>query len=92
MARSRFKFNGKGADEILHSADVRALLHDEAQKIAEGVISSGIEVSNGEPIGDFVEVQDHTTDRAMSQVFIRHAAAEAVQAKYGVLTRAIGGA
>lgn len=94
MARPRVKLDLRGLEEVATSSEVRAAVHDAAEKVAENVNSQGIRVQ-GEP-GDValpVKVHDDTTrgmtvNRAVSRVVLAHAAGLAAQAKRGALSKA----
>ena len=94
MARPRVKLDLRGLEEVAKSREVRAAVHDVAEKVAENVDAQGIRVQ-GVP-GDValpVKVYDDTSegmtvDRAVSRVVLAHAAGMAVQAKRGALSKA----
>lgn len=71
-----------GVGQVLRSGEVRAAVSALARTVAGNV------VSHDRP----VEVYDHVTDRAHSNVVIAHPAGMAMQAKYGTLTRAAAAA
>lgn len=95
---TRVKLDLRGLEEVAKSREVRAAVHDAAEKVAANVEAQGIRVQ-GKP-GDIalpVKVYDDTTDdmrvnRAVSRVVLTHAAGLAVQAKHGALTRAASAA
>jgi hypothetical protein len=90
----RVKLDLRGLEEVAKSSEVRAAVHDAAEKVAENVNEQGIRVQ-GKP-GDIalpVKVYDDTTDgmtvnRATSRVVLAHASGLAVQAKHGALSKA----
>ena len=84
--------------EVATSSDMRAAVHDAAEKVAEHARNQGVDVVGvpGEiPIP--VKVYDDTTDgmrvnRAVSRVVLAHAAGMATQAKHGTLSKAASAA
>jgi hypothetical protein len=73
------RLDHKGIEQMLKSGEVAAVVHDWAEAIAADVIA---------PEGAEVVVDDYETDRAASSITVKHAAALAYQARYGMLTRA----
>ena len=92
MTRPRVKLDLGGLEEVAKSREVRAAVHDAAERVAEAVESRGIRVI-GEP-GEIplpVKIYDDTTDgmrvnRAVSRVVLAHASGLAAQAKHGLLS------
>lgn len=68
----------------LKSAEVRAALHTEAQRIATVARQHASILRHGAE----VKVEDFTTDRAVVQVAIDHPAGVGIEGKYGVLAKA----
>src|SRR5690348_11798190 len=95
---ARVKLDLRGLEEVAKSSEMRAVVHDAAEKVAANVNAQAIYVS-GEP-GEYlipVKVHDDTTsgmtvDRATSRVVLAHAAGLAVQAKHGALSKAASAA
>jgi hypothetical protein len=95
---ARVKLDLGGLEEVAKSREVRAAVHDAAERVADAVESQGVRVI-GEP-GEIdlpVKVYDDTTDgmrvnRAVSRVVLAHAAGLAVQAKHGALSKAASAA
>jgi hypothetical protein len=88
MARN-VKLNSRGIEEVAKSREMRAVITDLAEQIADNARAQGVRVE-GEP-GDTplpVEVSSYITDRARSSVILAHPAGLAVQAKHGTLSRA----
>ena len=91
---NRVKLDLRGLEEVAKSSEVRAAVHEAAEKVAENVDAQGIKV-DGVP-GEYlipVKVYDDTTDgmrvnRAVSRVVLAHAAGLAVQARHGALSKA----
>lgn len=88
MARPKFKIDHAGMAEILNSAEVAQAVHAVAEKAAaEARGSATVQRHEAE-----VVVDDYTTDRAASSVTIAHPGGLGMEAKYGVLSRSVGGA
>lgn len=93
MARGRVKLDNAGLREVAKSPEMKALIHDLAEEVADNVRGLGIMV-DGEP-GKYelpVKVTDSTTDRAVSRVSITHPSGLAVQGKHGALSKAASAA
>lgn len=90
--RSQVKLNGRGIEELLKSARVDAATKAAAEAVAANIRNMGIKVGDkdgGPHEYDLpVEVFPHTTDRAHVVVALAHPSGEAVQAKWGALTKA----
>jgi hypothetical protein len=86
----KFEFKPGGLDELIKSPEIQAMVTDRAEQIAENIRGEGHMTSDGS-LDVYVEVKEYQTDRAAAEVYIDHPAAEAIQAKYGTFTRAIGG-
>lgn len=84
MAQTTIKLDRQGIREVLKSPEVRRVIHDITEQIADEVRASL------DPDVDVV-VDDYTTDRAASSVTIRDAAGKLWQVRDGVLTRAAAG-
>lgn len=98
---ARVKLDLRGLEEVAKSREVRAAVHDAAEKVAENVEAQGIKVGDKDggaheyPLP--VKVYDDTTsgmrvNRATSRVVLAHAAGLAVQAKHGALSKAASAA
>jgi hypothetical protein len=101
MARPKVKLDLGGLEEVAKSREVRAAVHNAAERVADAVKDQGITV--GDKDGGSheyalpVKVYDDTTDgmrvnRATSRVVLAHAAGLAVQAKHGALSKAASAA
>ena len=80
-----------GLAAIAKSAEVRQVVDDAANRIADEVRGQNIEVGafkGGGKIPLPVDVRKETTDRASAAVVLAHPAGIAVQAKHGALTKA----
>lgn len=83
---AEFRRDSSGLAGILKSSDVAGAVHRQAEQVAAQARAQGRSVASGAALP--VTVDDYTTDRAASAVTITHPAGTAMQAKYGVLTRA----
>lgn len=88
--RSDFKLDHAGMAEILRSADIASAVHDAAEAAADNVRANFDMIRND--MQDEVVVDDYTTDRAASSITITHAGGLGMEAKYGVLSKSVGGA
>lgn len=86
MAGFQITLDHAGIAEVLKSAAMAAAVHAAAETVAANARGIRVEEIPGE-IQLPVEVTDHITDRARSSVTLAHPAGQAVQAKYGVLTK-----
>lgn len=90
------KLNQAGIAAIAKSAEMKALVDEAAERIADNIRSLGIRVGDrdGGPreVELPVKVTTTTTDRAHATVTLAHAAGVAVQAKHGALTKAAAAA
>lgn len=76
---AKFKIDTRGVGELLKSGEVRAMVDEAADRVADEVRSTT----------DFeVEVDHYTTDRGAAAVFVPDVEAQGEQAKTGFLTRA----
>lgn len=75
-----------GVGTVLKGPDVSVLVRETATAVAEFVPDT--------VDGEYLEtvVEEYATDRASAQVLVKHPYAAAMQAKYGILTRAAGAA
>lgn len=86
------RLNHSGIAALLKSDEMRKLVQDAAEEIADNVRSQAIHVGDRDggkhedPMP--VKVSTHTTDRARASVVLAHPSGIAVQAKHGALTRA----
>lgn len=85
-----FELDNAGIAEILRSADVAAAVHDAAAAAAEKVQADFNMIRND--MQDAVAVDDYTTDRAATSITITHPGGLGMEAKYGVLSKSVGGA
>lgn len=94
MARPKVKLNHAGLAAILQSGEMRALVDEAAAKVVSAAQGQGVQVNghHGEKVDLPVTVTAGTSDRARSTVALAHPAGEAVQAKYGTLTKAAAAA
>ena len=93
MTRLNFKLNRLGVAELAKGAEMRRVMHETAQAVAGNVDSQGLQAQSADDNGDTAirgTVFDEITDRARSSVTIEHPAALAMEAKHGVLTKAVG--
>jgi hypothetical protein len=84
--RVTVKLNPLGVVGVLNSQPVRSMVDGAAEKVAGNVRDQGHQVHGGGELP--VEVSSYTTDRAAAAVVLTHPAGIAMQAKYGVLTKA----
>ena len=87
MAR-KVRRHSPGIAQVAKSREVREVVNQLAERLADAVRSQGIRVEGGNEIPLPVEVREQTTDRARAQVAITHPSGKAVQAKRGALTKA----
>lgn len=90
MAGLRIKLNGRGIEEVLHSADVRAELTTRAERCLDAAVSSAPVAS-----GDYqasLQIEQTTTDRAVVRVVADVPHAMLVEANTGNLARALDAA
>ena len=87
MARLSVRLNSSGIAAVLKSDDVRELVTGKAGAVAAAANANLGAAGHPEITA---EVESYTTDRAAAQVVILHPAAMALQARYGILTRAAG--
>ncbi|HEY9311479.1 hypothetical protein [Williamsia sp.] len=83
MSGNDFQIDQAGISEILNASDVRAMVDEAANAIANaarGQLDSDMEVG----------VESYTTDRPAASVAIMHPSGVGRQLKYGTLTRAAG--
>lgn len=83
MAGGEFQIDHNGMTEILNGPEVRAMVDEAANAIANaarGQLDSDMEVG----------VESYTTDRPAASVAIMHPSGVGRQLKYGTLTRAAG--
>lgn len=81
------RLDHRGLAEILKSVEMKQLVHEEAEHIANIVRGHATITTHGAE----VKVEDYVTPtRATSAVVIAHPGGSAMQAKHGVLTRAAG--
>lgn len=88
---TNIKLDHGGLAAISKSPEMRKLVTDTANRIAEEVDKQNIEVGAFKGSGEIalpVSVRSETTDRASATVVLAHPAGIAVQAKHGVLTKA----
>lgn len=85
----KIDLNHAGMQSILTSAEIRARLRAEAERIATRARATA-PVASGE-YRDSITVVDATTDRAVARVVAGASHAGVVEAKTGNLSRALGG-
>lgn len=88
MATARVEVNRRGIDQVLHSAEVRALLRQLAEPVAARARSSA-PVNTGD-YRNSIAVEEAVTDRAVVRVVARVPYALIVEARTGNLARALG--
>ncbi|MFJ4799201.1 hypothetical protein [Kitasatospora purpeofusca] len=81
MAEVEFVLDAAGVREVLHSPEVRAMVDQAAEQIAERV-RAGVRAPEA------VQVDAYSTDREAARVTVTDVRAMAWQARDGVLTRA----
>ncbi|MFD7410620.1 hypothetical protein [Kitasatospora purpeofusca] len=81
MAEVEFVLDSAGVREVLHSAEVRAMVDDAAGQVADRV-RAGVRAP------ETVQVDAYSTDREAARVTVADVRAMAWQARDGVLTRA----
>lgn len=85
----------EGLGEILKGPQMAAVVHAAAERVAAGIDAQGVVAHSGaEDSGAQLrgEVEDVITDRARSNVIVKHPAALVEQAKSGLLTKAASSA
>lgn len=87
MARPKIRLDSPGIAAMLRSREVASAVHAQAEAVAAHVDP---QLSSGEHMD--VQVNDHTTDRAVSYVVLAHPAGLRDQAKHGTLTKAASAA
>lgn len=93
MSKPRIKLNHSGMAAMLKSPAVGAAVAAKAAEIAKAVNDQGLVAHAGYGSGGpaiVADVRRMVTDRQKAIVNIQHPAAAAMQAKYGVLTKAAG--
>jgi hypothetical protein len=88
---TNIKLDHSGLAAISKSPEMRKLVTDTANRIAEEVDKQNIEVGAFKGAGEIalpVSVRNETTDRATATVVLAHPAGIAVEAKHGALTKA----
>lgn len=88
--RSDLKLDHAGIAAILLSDDIRVAVHEVAVEAAAKASADANMIRND--MQDSVEVADYTTDRAASSITITHPGGLGIEAKHGVLSKAVGGA
>lgn len=83
----KIKLDHAGMREMLSSGPVAEAVHEIAAEKAEKVRAHPKIQEHG--VTESVVVEDYVTDRAASAVAVLHPAALPIQAKYGVLTKAV---
>lgn len=88
MPRTRVTVNKSGARALLNDPKVRAMLREQAERVAERARAIA-PVESGE-YRDSITVESATTDRAVERVVAKVPYAGVVEAKTGNLARALG--
>lgn len=92
MARLKIKPDHRGIAALLKSSEMESAVKEATEAVAENVRAMGIRVGDrdGGPHETDLPVTTLmvTTDRAHGIVALAHASGDAVQAKYGALTKA----
>ena len=86
MAARPVRLDSNGIGDLLKSSAMRSAVDKAANAVAENARDQGHTVESGEALP--VTVTSYTTDRAAASVALAHPAGVAMQAKYGVLTKA----
>lgn len=84
------KLNRRGMAELLKSADVRAAITDRAERVLDAAIADP-----HDDTGDYengLEIQQVTTDRAVTRVVGTDWKSGILEANYGILARALDAA
>jgi hypothetical protein len=95
MARNRVKLNHAGIAAILKGGEMHAVIAAKTEEVADHVRDAAGTVGAFKGSGEIdvpVTSKVVTTDRAHGIVTLAHPAGVAVQAKYGLLTRAASAA
>lgn len=93
--RVQFHMSHEGMAEILRGAEMAAAVHEAAAAVAANLDGQDFTAHSGaEDSGPQLsaELEDTITDRARTDVVVKHPAAMAMQAKFGVFTKAAAAA
>ena len=90
MAR-KVRRHSPGIAQVAKSREVREVVNQLAERLADAVRSQGIRVEGGNEIPLPVEVREQTTDRARAQVAITHPSGKAVGRSSTVMISATAG-
>jgi len=88
MAAPRVKMNSAGVREFLQSAEVRAIVRPHAERVAARARTIAPRAS--EDYVNSIDVESTTTDRAVERVVARDRKSHIIEARDGVLARALG--
>ena len=84
--RDKVRLDSRGIESLLKGATMQRAVKLKAEQVRARIIGMGHTVADGQPLP--VEVFAGVSDRARATVALAHPAGEAVQAKYGSLTKA----
>ena len=91
MARNiGVKMNGEGIGEVLNSSGVRAELTKRAERVLAAAQSSAPVASGA--YRDSLHIEQDTTDRAVARVVSGDFKGHILEARYGILARALDAA
>jgi len=88
VAKTRVRLDSSAVSAVLSSQKVAAAVHDIAERVA-GTARASAPVDSGW-YRDSIDVEDDTTDRAVSRVVASAPHAHLVEARTGNLARALG--
>lgn len=90
MARSTVRLNSPGIAALLKSDDVRAMLTEKMQPVLAAAIADPHDASGAYEAG--LQIQQATTDRAVVRVVSTDYKGHILEAKHGILSRALDAA
>jgi len=90
MARAKVALSGAGMKELLNSGEVRALCTVKAQRILAAAKADPHDDTGAYEEG--LHIEQHTTDRAVVRVVSGDWKGHILEARYGILARALDAA
>lgn len=87
MARSKVKLNSAGMAQLLKSDDVRAMLTPRAERVLAAAQADPHDETGA--YEDGLQIQQATTDRAVVRVVATDWKGHVLEARYGILSRAL---
>lgn len=90
MARSNVRLKSAGIKQLLNSSEVRAMLTEKAQPVLAAAIADPHDDTGA--YEDSLQIQQATTDRAVVRVVSTDYKGHILEAKYGILSRALDAA